>query len=84
MSKTHEETIMEEVEDHMVQKEVDLEEEEALKEIIRDLAQEISLFKQTSFLRKNLWLLKLEGYHIKQDMMKFLIFLEIINILTKV
>jgi hypothetical protein len=54
MSKTHEETIMEEAEDHMVQKEVDMEEEEALKEIIRDLALEISLFKQTSFLRKNL------------------------------
>ena len=76
-----EEDHIEEEEDHMEETEEDMVEEE---EIIRYLVLEISLIRQISFRRQILSLLKSEASHIKPDMMRFQISLEILNILIKV
>ena len=62
-----------------------MEEEEAMEEeTIKDLVLEISLIRQTIFLKKILLQLKSEDFLIKQGMMRFLISSKILNILIKV
>lgn len=79
-----EETMAEE-EDHLEETEVGTVEEEAMEEeTIKDLVLEISLIRQTIFLKKILLQLKSEDFLIKQGMMRFLISSKILNILIKV
>lgn len=79
-----EETMAEE-EDPLEETEVGTVEEEAMEEeTIKDLVLEISLIRQTIFLKKILLQLKSEDFLIKQGMMRFLISSKILNILIKV
>lgn len=76
---------MAEAEDPLEEIEVGTVEEEAMEEeIIKDLVLEISLIRQTIFLKKILLQLKSEDFLIKQGMMRFLISLKILNTLIKV
>lgn len=79
------EETMAEAEDPLEEIEVGTVEEEAMEEeIIKDLVLEISLIRQTIFLKKILLQLKSEDFLIKQGMMRFLISLKILNTLIKV
>ena len=79
------EETMAEAEDPLEETEVGTVEEEAMEEeIIKDLVLEISLIRQTIFLKKILLLLKSEDFLIKQGMMRFLISSKILNTLIKV
>ena len=76
---------MAEEEDPLEETEVGTVEEEAMEEeTIKDLVLEISLIRQTIFLKKILLQLKSEDFLIKQGMMRFLISSKILNILIKV
>jgi len=79
------EETMAEAEDPLEETEVGTVEEEAMEEeIIKDLVLEISLIRQTIFLKKILLQLKSEDFLIKQGMMRFLISSKILNTLIKV
>lgn len=79
------EETMAEAEDPLEEIEVGTVEEEAMEEeIIKDLVLEISLIRQTIFLKKILLQLKSEDFLIKQGMMRFLISSKILNTLIKV